>query len=336
MTKTPNKEDNISLKRRIIFMAAAVLCLSYTLVLHADNVVLKTKEKVKGVIVEDYADRVVLSTIEGEKEIMREDIKSIVYDLEEQNLTNLGHFYQDQGSYKKAYYYYDKALKINPDYKEAKGALSYVGTYLQQATRRVKLDQLERRNEEDRWRRRGGSVSEPSKEEKIETIFGFQLEDKDGRIEIYNVKNASSSDRAGLKDGDILLKAWDRAVSYMSLEDVMNKLLVPGIMDIKVTIEREYDLAIDEKGGNHNTLLGGVLGFSEMEGLMFEEVTPSGKAQKAGIEKGDIITSLDGKTTRYMPMEEAEKIITGKKGNILSVKIRRDIVIWKQFKAKQL
>jgi len=325
------------MRKRTLFIITIgmILYLGIRFVSHADTVILNSKERIKGVIVEDYKDRIIISTVEGEKKIMREDIKDIIYDLEEQNLTSLGDLYQDKGSYKKAYYYYDKALEINPDYKKAKDGLNYVGTYLQQTSRRLKLDQLERRNVEDEWRKRGAGVSEPSKEEEIKNTFGFGLREEKGRFEIYEIRPGSAADKAGLRKGDILLEAWGRAVSYMQPEEVMNKLMTPSIMDMQITIERTRLLNIDNNKGKYNVLLGGRLGFSEIEGLMFKEVYPGKIADKAGLKEGDIVISLGGKSTRYMSMKDAADIIAMKKGDTLSLKIKRNIILWKKFKVRQ-
>jgi tetratricopeptide (TPR) repeat protein len=81
----------------------------------ADTVIMKSRERVKGVVVEEYSDRVRISTMEGEREILKNGIERIVYDLEEQNLTNLADFYMDRGMYKMAYHYYEQALNVNPE-----------------------------------------------------------------------------------------------------------------------------------------------------------------------------------------------------------------------------
>jgi len=337
MNLEKKKSKVFRIKKRFVFIIASILvvCLRMILVSYADTVILNSDERIKGVIVEDYKDRIVVSTIDGEKEIMRNDIKSVIYDLEEQNLTNLGDYYQDQGAYEKAYYYYDKALEVNPEYKRARDGLGYLGTYLQQTSRRIKLDQLDRANEESKWRSRRPSATEPTKEEKIERTFGFSLKDEQGKFKIRNIIPGSTADKAGLKEGDTLLSAWGRSVSYMQPEDVMRKLLVPGIMDIQITIGRDYNLELPEKKAKYNVLLGGKLGFSEMDGLILEDVYEGGKAEAAGLRKGDIITGLSGKTTRYMAMEEAADIISEAQGKAVILQIKRDIIMWKKFKEEK-
>jgi len=327
---------NIKIFKRAVLAGVIVTVVIKGVILpvHADIIILKSKEQIKGVVVEDYKDRIIVSTIDGEREIMRQDIKKMTYDMEEQNLTNLGDLYQDKGSYNKAYYYYSKALEVNPDYKRAKDGLSYVGTYLQQTSRRLKLDQLERANEESQWQKRRTGVVELSKEEKLERYFGFSIKESKGKFEVRSIKLGSSAAKSGLKKGDVLLEAWGRSVSYMQPEEVMDKLLIPGIMDLQITVERAYRLKLDQKKGKYNILLGGKLGFSEMEGLIFEEVYPEGPADRAGVEKGDVVASLEGNPTRYMSLEEAADIIMNSNDESLLLKIKRNIVMWKNFKKK--
>ena len=108
-----------------------------------------------------------------------------------------------------------------------------------------------------------------------------------------------------------------------------------GIMDLQITVERVCLLNLKQEKGKYNVLLGGKLGFSEMEGLIFEDVYPEGQASRAGLKEGDVITGLEGNPTRYMSLEEAVDIITNSRGEPLSLKIKRDIVMWKDFKKKQ-
>ena len=140
-----------------VFMA--VFCLLWAASSLADTVMMKDRERVKGVVVEEYSDRVVISTMDGEKELLKSKIDKIVYDFEEQNLTSLADFYQDRGMYKTAYYYYEQALKVNPDYKKAKEGLNYVHTYVQQTDRIRKLDHIQRMNDEKLWQQGGRSLS---------------------------------------------------------------------------------------------------------------------------------------------------------------------------------
>jgi len=330
---------------KIVGVVSAFLMIFYLSgadILYSDTVVLTNGERLKGVIVEEYRDRVTLSTMDGERNVMRQGIKNIIFDLEEQNLTNLGDFYQDRALYEKAYYYYSRALEINPDYKKARDSLNYVGTFIQQSGRMRKLDHIKRLNEESRWGRKSGISVQPeisgkelSAAEKIRGSLGFTLKSVRHIFEISDIVPGSPADKAGVRGGDILLAAWGRSVSYMEPEAVFKKLVSPGVMDIKITVERKYLLDLrDAKWGAEDTL-GAKLGFTEMEGLVIGEVAAGSVAETSGLKSGDRINRIQGESTRYMSLEDVRHIINSRKGDILSLTIKRDIVIWKKFNLKE-
>ena len=317
-------------------MLAVVFTALFPLRGSADMVIMKDEKRIKGVVVEDYRDRIVFSTIDGEIWIMRKKIERIIYDLEEQNFTSLAYYYQDREQYRKAYYYYEKALAVNPDYKEAKQGLSYTEIYIQQTGRRLKLDELKRRNEETEWNKMGGIVylekktSEGPIEAQAERELGLTLKAVNGVYVVSKVTFNSPAKRAKIKKKDILVAAWGRLLAYMEPEDVFKKLLTSGIMDIHVTIERPYFLNLSRGKDSYDAIIGGKLAFTEMEGLKFIEVYEDGSARKKGIKKDDIVVKLQDRSTRYMSFKEVEQIITSRKGDSLSLKIKRNVVIWRE------
>ena len=101
-------------------------------------------------------------------------------------------------------------------------------------------------------------------------------------------------------------------------------------MDIHVTIERPYFLNLSRGKDSYDAIIGGKLAFTEMEGLKFIEVYEDGSARKKGIKKDDIVVKLQDRSTRYMSFKEVEQIITSRKGDSLSLKIKRNVVIWRE------
>ncbi len=299
----------------------------------ADTISMKGGERIKGVIVEEYKDRVVISTVDGEKEIMRDKIGNVIFDLEEQNLTSLGDFYQDRRMYKKAYYYYNKALEVNPNYKRAKDGLNYVGTYIQQSGRMRKLSHIQRLNEEGLAKKEIRTFGRSDAKSSLNNDLGFSLKTKEGAFVISGVALNSPAADAGVKNGDRLTALWGRAIGYMQPGEVEEKLNASGVMDVQLTVERSYMLEVVEGMGGYYDLLGIKLGFSEMEGLVVEEVAVGSAADIAGIQKGDFVVSVQGKTTRYMALDTIAKMITSRKGDTISLETKRDIVIWKKFRA---
>jgi len=296
----------------------------------SDTIVLKGAEELKGVVVEEYKDRIVLSTEGGEKELLRGNIADIIFDLEEQNLASLGDFYQDRGMYRKAYYYYSKALEINPEYKKAIDGINYVGTYIHQTSRMKKLSHIQKLNEQAEWEK--GSVDKgfQSSEEKIVKSLGIVLKNSAESFEISRVVSGSPAAEAGVKKGDVLLAVWGRAITYMETGEVLDKLANHGTMDVHITFSRFMMVKMSGTPAAYGNPLGVKLGFSEMEGLMVEEVREGSAANLAGIKSGDMLTEVQGQSTRYMPLNEVIRTIDSREGSTVFLKIRRDAVLWKK------
>jgi membrane-associated protease RseP (regulator of RpoE activity) len=298
-----------------------------------DTIIKKDKEMVKGVIVEDYKDRVVISTIDGEKKIMKGDIEVINYDLEEQNLTSMGGFYQDRGMYMEAYHYYNQALKISPNFKPAREGLDFSGAMLQQMGRKKKLEHISRMNEEKAWRS-GINIAEESHEKKLKDELGFSVEPYGANFKVTSVQRSSPADDGGLRVGDIIVALWGRKVGYISVQEFISGVITPEMMEVKLTILRNMELMAENRSGNISGLLGVSIGYSETEGFEVKSVSPGGMAMKLGFAAGDTISEIEGRSTRYMTLEEMDKISMDKKGESLSVVIKRDLSLWKRFNKK--
>ena len=137
----------------ILTIIIFALCFITSSTATADTVIMRSGMKVKGVVVEDYKDRIVLRTIDGENQILKKNIKDILFDLEEQNLTNVADFYLDSERYEEAFIYYQKALEVNPKYKRAQDGLRYATAYLSGTGRREKINYIQRLNAEQLGRK---------------------------------------------------------------------------------------------------------------------------------------------------------------------------------------
>ncbi|MFH1877272.1 MAG: PDZ domain-containing protein [Candidatus Omnitrophota bacterium] len=286
-------------------------------------------EQFKGVVVNEYKDRIILSTTEGEKQIKREEIKDIIFDLEEQNLLKLGDLYLDKNMYEKAEYYYRKALELKPDYRKAGDSLDYVEGLKRTAGFESKRGLIQK------LRRDSGQNSHENNSmgSRIKDTLGITLRNVSDTFEIAEVENNSPAKRAGVKQGDILYSVWGRNIKYMEPAEVMEKLLGPGLMEIRVTITRNLMLELGGQGGKYSDLIGAVLDFSEMEGLYFKKIYPGGVADKAGIREGDIISDIQGKPCVYLMLPDIENIINSRKDDTLSLRIKRDVILIKEIGA---
>jgi predicted metalloprotease with PDZ domain len=314
-------------------MSVVVLCLIVPEQASGDTVIKKDREKVKGVIVEEYKDRIVLSTMDGEQKIMKSDIDNISYDLEEQNLTRMGDLYQDRAMYQEAYYYYNQALKVNPNYKPAREGVDYSGSMLQQFSRKMKLEHINRMNEEKAWRS-GVKIEEGDIADQVNKVLGFSIEPFGANFKVSEVRKASPASDAGLKEGDIIVALWGRMTGYTRPEDLMTKIMAAEVMEVRFTILRGIVINVPASGGSLSAMLGTDITYSETEGFEVTGVVPESEAWKKGVVEGDILVEIEGVSTRYMPLEELERSVEDKRGEPVSFSVKRDISIWKRFEKK--
>ena len=322
-------------KIRILLSVSALLlfCFFMSEMFYGDTIFKKDREKVKGVVVEEYKDRVVLSTMDGEQKILRRDIKRIDYDREEQNLTRMGNLYQDRGMYKEAYHYYSQALKINPEYKSAKEGLDYTGSMLQQFGRRMKLEHISKMNDEKAWRS-GVDIPEETMEAQLRRVLGFSVESHGANFRVTSVRKGSPATDAGLLKGDVIVAVWGRMVGYTRPEEFIKRIVSPEVMEVRLTILRNAEIEVKKVSGNLPSLIGADIEYSETEGFEVSTVSPGSEAEMSGLVPGDILVEVEGKATRYMPMREMEKMFIDKKGSSVNVSARRNISLWKQFEEK--
>ena len=312
-------------------MLAVLLCGLSPESAPADTLIMRNREQVKGVIVEDHRDRVVISTMDGEREVLKDTIQKIIYDREEQNLTLMGDLYQDRDMYKAGHHYYAQALRVNPAYKPAREGLDYMEAFLRQDTAAGKPQYIQMMNEDVFFRTSGSLSGRMSEEDRLRVALGITFKDIDGSFEVTDITPGSPARKAGLRQGDVILAAWGRSIRYMRPGEVIEKFLSPEILEIRLSISRPVTLELEDARGNYSSLIGARLGYSEMEGLVVEKVYPRGAAHQAGMKKGDILLAVDGGSVRYTPLRGIDRAIRANRGGDLSIVVQRDIVLWKKF-----
>lgn len=308
-----------------LFIGFTLYTLCFTLFSHADTIYKNDGSETKGIVVEDYNDRIVFSTANGEKMIMKSDIKELYYDDEEENLIKLAEQAKEKQDYTKALTYYEMAFKANPNLKAAKDGLVFLQGYLFRKEEAQKEDDVKKRD--DIERQGAGAAIEPvvsdeisEKSARLKKTLGITLGMKGNFPVIENVQPHSAAYDAGLEKGDKLTAIWSRLTGYMELTEVMNALLDKPSLELKCTFER----AVKVPNG---------LGASftmEFDGLTIASIHEGGPAQQSGLRKGDLITEIDGKSARYMPLKNAVNAIEHAKGDAVNLTIRREVLIWRR------
>lgn len=324
--------------RKFLFFSIFLFTLhvSRSTLSYADTIYMKDGKEVRGIVVEDYRDRLTFSTIDGEIRILKQDIREVSYDSEEDNLIKLAEQAKDRHNYGKAYAYYEMALSANPNSKAAKDGTVALQGYLYRKEEVNKEYDIKRRQEFESSGTVLGAAGadEASLKESVEKLknsLGITIAMKEGFPEITAVTKGPAASEAGMKKGDILAAVWGRLTGYMTLKDVMDLLLEKPSIEIKLTIERTVTVDVRRKliAGSPNDLIGASLAM-EFDGLTIADVKKAGPSANAGLEKEDLIVAIDAKATRYMPLEKAEDLIKGSKGGSISLTVRRQLLIWRK------
>ena len=313
-------------KMSYIFLIVAAFLSLVTGYAAADTIYTKDGKELKGIIVEDYKDRVIFSTVDGQLTLMKSDVKELYFDTEDQNLINLAEQSKDNGDYVKAFAYYDKAFKMNPDSKAAKDGIVFLQGYFFKKDVSQKEDVVRRHNE---FEQRGERADIKSDEDvfndglkRLQSEAGITLGTKDGITEIESVRIGSSAYEAGIRRGDTLIAVWGRLVGYMSLREVVETLLKKNSLETKITLERNIDLPVSPDNPIGATLA------MQLEGLTVSAIDEGSSAYEAGLMPGDLIIKINGNSTRYMPLKRAIEAIKKSKGGKVSLNIRKEIVMW--------
>ena len=267
---------------------------------------------------EEYSDRVVISTEYGEAEMMKGEIKGIDYDLMEQNLVGLGDKYKEAGDYVRAYFYYDKAMKLNPQYKAAVDGVNYLQGFLFR-------QEMGRKSDEVNWHQdlEDFQQNRLKKEERamsnLKQLIGIEIEDTGKNIKVIKVYEELPADKAGIKKGDYLSAIWGKLTGYMSCEEVARILSKPENLEIKMQIDRKIKVSPRAIKSSQFDL--------RFEGLCLRNISDRSETFASGLRNNDLILSIDGESIRYTPLKEVIDFLRSSPRILL---IRRELTIWRR------
>lgn len=300
-----------------VFLAACVFTF-YPDAVFPDTIYLKDGSEVKGIIVEEYKDRVIVSTEYGETEMSKDEIKKINYDLAEQNLVSMADKYMQIGDYEKAYFYYEKAKKVNPDYKEAIEGSNYLSGYLFRKELTKKTDYVNwRQTVEDFQRNKSEEGGAPA--DMLRRVVGMDIIRKDKEIIITKVYSSSPAEQAGVEEGDVISSVWGVLTKYMSEKEVTEELIKPEHLEVKILIDRDVPIEPDVIHPSQLQLT--------FEGLSLRNISENTKAYGCGVRSDDLILTIDGESIRYTPIKDVTHQL---KSGARNVMLRREITIWRK------
>lgn len=302
----------------------------------ADTIYTKDNKELKGIVVEDYKDRVIFSMVDGEQTIMKTDVRELYYDTEEQNLVKLAEQARDRDDLTKAFVYYDKAFKLNPNSKQAKDGIVFLQGYMFKKEMAQKEELVKRHNEFEQFGAKPEAAVRNEEEKlksdiaKLRDTVGLTLKLKDGTTEIDSVGTGSPAHEAGIEPGDVLTAVWGRLVGYLQLSEVAETVLEKTSLETKCTINRKVDVGINESRNllsNTNDLIGITLNM-QFDGLTVSAVKENSPASEGGVKQDDLIVEINGNSTRYMTLKRAIELIKKSKGNTVGLVLQREVVMW--------
>jgi len=289
-----------------------------------DTLLLKNGERVKGLILNEYKDRIVVSTAGGEVYYMKSDIRSASYDSEARSFLQAARNQVKKGQYVKAYYTYEQVTSLDPDIEEAAERLIFLSKYIGTKAKYDMKDRIARHRDMDT------AAESVSPGEKIEKKLGILLARGDKYVEVKETDGVSSG---LLAKGDKIVSVWGEMAAFMDIEEVASLLL--GSNEVRITVERPVPVELSDINplislflpDDCSRITGAKLKL-ERAGLTVSRANDNGPFKNAGIERGDLIFAVDGKSTEYMSLGTFRRIIRSRQGETTGFVIRRKIVLW--------
>jgi len=306
----------MKLVSRISYLVSrtAIILMLFSNCAFADTIYVQDGTIVKGLVVEEHHDRIVFSTPDGEITIPRKDIDEVFFDVLEQNYYYLANKFLNNGEFEVAEKFYNKALGVSPGHIEVQKGLS-----------RLKD---KREKEIKKWKTVDSLKA-------LKNQIGVSIA-RDG--DFCKVKKVS---REGtfLAAGDTVTAVWDESAKFMPEKDVAER--IAGVPDtpVVITIQRRVRLRLG--GAPWFLKMFGMFGLKnkeslslemETEGLVVGKVSQVSSVARRGLSQGDRITSIAGKSTRYMPLNDARALIKSRVKKGVELVIRRDIELVREIK----
>jgi hypothetical protein len=300
----------------------------------ADTIVTEEGEEIKGVITEYHPFEIKIATKQGEKIFKKDQIKDIKQAKDEQNLMILADIAIGQKDFTKAYYLYEKVLKLNPDSQKAMDALAEISPKLKGKDSDPSWTGTYERYQDVSYKGKADKqiLSDDSySTQKLQEEFGLILGHETGNIKVLDVLDNTRAERGGLEINDYIRAIEGKGADYMGLYDMIAALLALSDKDkINMTIERKLRLWIDAETTTWESSLWDFTGFSieTSSGMpVVMSVKAGSPAYEAGLKREDIISSIDYKDISSASKDELKTLLQGAGAHYADITIERRLNI---------
>lgn len=287
------------LPRAISSVLLAALC--WATAARADEIYFASGETLKGLVVEEHVDRLVVSTVDGERTVWRLDVDQVFFDDPERNYLYLGNEALAGGDVNAAMTLYQKAIQLNPAWGDARDAL---------------------RRLDDQQRRMTRAWAVEDSRRALQMAWGLTLSATENYPVVTTMAPPAGAAGAGLQTGDAVVAVWGESMGYRPLAQVAGRLAGPAGTEVKITVRRDVTVRAAEVP---NAPWPGFGVSMTPAGLTVSDVGMLGTA--AGVQVGDIIVTLDGRPTRYLPLGAARAVIDKARAAGLRLQIHRHLLI---------
>lgn len=293
---------------------------------------MKDGRQIKGLVVEQHEDRVVINVERVETPVMRDKIQEIVFDAPEQSLLQMGESLEKSEHWDEAMAAYEKALKIRPNFEEAKKAVLRVRNHSWSKKAIGPDDEIEKRQSlYESWGKVDPTQKKPKNEERaaqadqILKNFGLTFFQTGDWVFVDSVTPNKDAAVAGLKKADRLVEIDGRSLRYLPLEVVEKDFLTPRYADFLLEFDRNTYLSVT--GFEKDVVELGMRVTLESRGLMVKAVDADSPADKAGIRENDLLVYVNGISTRYLSLGKLIETLRSGSADTSIVCLRRRVTL---------
>lgn len=149
-------------------------------------------------------------------------------------------------------------------------------------------------------------------------------------ILVTDIIAGSPADVSGLRAGDRITEIHAMSVDGKYFEDAVAEITDTNLERLLITVKRgenEFDFAVSpDKSGSYKNYcnIGVTLRKPEIEAeLLISKVIRNAPAHKAGLLKGDLLTSVNGEAIAGLTVDEITEKIKGESGTEVTVTVKR-------------